>query len=145
MWQGLIFAMASEQVDWQKLSLGNDESSDQGTKALCFFAEQVRLAQNNPMLRPTLHSLFQAHGLELNDNNWAREPPRIMVNNQGIENLQVNQVVERPQQRSSRSPRRERRPLEQPPARNEEGSDSSYMNSCCKLAVLISQSFTFSV
>ena len=82
--------MVNEQVDWQELSLGDDEAFDQGTSALRFLAEQVRLAQNNPMLRPTLHSLFQAHDLELNVTDWAHKLLPTMVITQGEENLQVN-------------------------------------------------------
>ena len=39
--------MASKQPNWQELNLGEDEASEQGTRALRFLAEQVRLAQSN--------------------------------------------------------------------------------------------------
>ena len=113
--------MANDQVNWQELNLGNDEATAEGTRALRFLAEQVQLAQNNQLLRPQLQNLFRAHGFELNANerDYQEMPHLVEEPENGIE--QEMQDVESPQHRSSRSPRRDRRPLERPQQRREEG------------------------
>ena len=107
-------ATRSEQLDWQKIHLSEDEASAQGTHAVRFLVQQVEKAQNNSLLKPMLNNLMKAHGLQLlNYETPTPDPNPHEVLNEG--NTREEREAHSQDDASSghsRSPsRRTRRPL----------------------------------
>ena len=116
-------------INWQQMNLAEDDASTQGTRALRFMVQRIHEAQGNPSLRPTLQSLFMAHDMSLTHNDViATDVPSTHEDKREERELERggNRSIDSPQRRSSRSPRRSRRPLEQIQRSEEEGSSSRH-------------------
>ena len=104
-------------INLQDLNLVDDEASIEGTRALRFVIQRVQQAKQNPLLQPTLQSLFTAHDLVLHDinvqnqiltlNDWAKEDQH--------EDKGDDRLLDSPNERPDLSPRQPHKPLEQSP------------------------------
>ena len=104
-------------INWQDLNLVDDEASTEGTQALRFLIQRVQEAQQNPLLRPTLQSLFRAHDLVLHDSNIQNQVPTLndWAKEDQQEDKKDDQLTNSPDGHPDISPRPLRKPLEQSP------------------------------
>ena len=74
-------------------------------------------AQQNPLLWPTLQSLFRAHDLVLHDSNLQNQVPALngWTKEDQKEDKGDDRLLESPNERPDLSPRPPRKPLEQSP------------------------------